>query len=144
MPVRATLVPSASASSSASTPDKKRKRDTSTEALWAALQETDARAAKHRRKVLDTWSSKTRNATVEVKSRNLISSQQSLVASLEDQLLNSDRLIKRARTPRSCAPVQVAAKVNEDASVSSWSRGHRTRRPRRRAAARWRRSGGLP
>ncbi|KAG7114076.1 Protein bfr2 like protein [Verticillium longisporum] len=115
--VRATLVPSASTSSSSSAPDKKRKRDTSTEALWAALQETDARAAKHRRKVLDTWSSKTRNATVEVKSRNLISSQQSLVASLEDQLLNSDRLIKRARTPRSCAPVQVAAKVNEDASV---------------------------
>ncbi|PNH45756.1 hypothetical protein VD0004_g2189 [Verticillium dahliae] len=115
--VRATLVPSASTPPSSSTPDKKRKRDTSTEALWAVLQETDARAAKHRRKVLDTWSSKTRNATVEVKSRNLISSQQSLVASLEDQLLNSDRLIKRARTPRSCAPVQVAAKVNEDASV---------------------------
>ncbi|KAM0277746.1 hypothetical protein ACHAQH_005607 [Verticillium albo-atrum] len=114
--VRATLIPSTTTSAS-STPDKKRKRDTSTEALWAALQETDARAAKHRRKVLDTWSSKTRNATVEVKSRNLVSSQQSLVASLEDQLFNSDRLLKRARTPRSCAPVQVAAKINEDTTV---------------------------
>ncbi|KAM0322283.1 hypothetical protein ACHAQA_009572 [Verticillium albo-atrum] len=112
--VRATLVP---ATSTSSTPEKKRKRDTSTEALWAALQETDARAAKHRRKVLDNWSSKTRNATVEVKARNLVASQQTLVASLEDQLVNSDRLLKRARTPRSCAPLQVAAKVNEDASV---------------------------
>ncbi|KAL2760079.1 hypothetical protein ACRALDRAFT_2094513, partial [Sodiomyces alcalophilus JCM 7366] len=99
---------------------EKRKRgteDTSSEALWQELQDTEARVSKQRKKVLETWANKTKSTTVEVKSRNLIASQQSLVATLEDQLVNSDRLLKRARTPRSCAPVQVAKKISEDATI---------------------------
>lgn len=97
---------------------EKRKRETNdSEALWSELQEVDARAAKVRRKVLENWSSKTKSSVVEVKSRNLASAKQSITASLEDQLLNSDRLIKRTRTPRSCAPVQIAKKINEDEAV---------------------------
>jgi protein AATF/BFR2 len=100
------------------TTGEKRKRGTdSSEALWEELQETDARAAKFRRKVLENWSSKTRSSVVEVKSRNLGAAKQSITASLDDQLLNSDRLIKRTRTPRSCAPVQIAKKINEDEAV---------------------------
>ncbi|WYZ35680.1 hypothetical protein EsH8_X_000327 [Colletotrichum jinshuiense] len=100
----------------------KRKRaevdaSTSDEAIWEGIQEAEQRAAKYRKKVLETWSGKTRSATVEVKSRNLISNQQSVVASIEDQLLNAERLIKRTRTPRSCAPAQVARKMNEDAEI---------------------------
>ncbi|KAI8280054.1 Protein BFR2 [Colletotrichum sp. SAR11_240] len=99
----------------------KRKRSeidtsTSSEDIWEGIQETEQRALKYRKKVLETWSTKTRSTTVEVKSRNLIS-QQSIVASLEEQLLNADRLIKRTRTPRSCAPAQVAKKLNEDPEI---------------------------
>ncbi|KAK1524343.1 TRAUB domain-containing protein [Colletotrichum costaricense] len=90
---------------------------TSSQEIWEGIQQAEERAAKYRKKVLETWSSKTRSATVEVKSRNLISSQASIVASLEEQLLSADRLIKRTRTPRSCAPAQVAAKVNEDPDI---------------------------
>ncbi|KAF9875939.1 protein bfr2 [Colletotrichum karsti] len=100
----------------------KRKRaevdaSTSDEAIWEGIQEAEERALKYRKKVLETWSGKTRSATVEVKARNLISTQQSIVASLEEQLLNADRLVKRTRTPRSCAPAQVVKKINEDPEV---------------------------
>ncbi|KAH0440188.1 protein bfr2 [Colletotrichum camelliae] len=100
---------------------EKRKRSevdasTSSEDIWEGIQEAEQRALKYRKKVLETWSSKTRSTIVEVKSRNLIS-QQSIVASLEEQLLNTDRLIKRTRTPRSCAPAQVAKKLNEDPEI---------------------------
>ncbi|KAH6681203.1 BFR2 protein [Plectosphaerella plurivora] len=109
--VRESLLPQSSTG-------EKRKRETNTnEALWEELQETDARAAKFRRKVLENWSNKTKSSVVEVKSRNLGSVKQSITASLDDQLLNSDRLIKRTRTPRSCAPVQIAKKINEDEAV---------------------------
>ncbi|KAK1675743.1 apoptosis-antagonizing transcription factor [Colletotrichum godetiae] len=89
----------------------------SSQDIWEGIQQAEERAAKYRKKVLETWSSKTRSATVEVKSRNLVSAQTSIVASLEEQLLGADRLIKRTRTPRSCAPAQVAAKVNEDPEI---------------------------
>ncbi|ROT42516.1 TRAUB-domain-containing protein [Sodiomyces alkalinus F11] len=111
--VRASIVP-------APMVGEKRKRDTednTSETLWQELQDTEERASKQRKKVLETWANKTKSTTVEVKSRNLIASRQSLVATLEDQLVNSDRLLKRARTPRSCAPLQVAKKVNEDATI---------------------------
>ncbi|OHE93054.1 TRAUB domain-containing protein [Colletotrichum orchidophilum] len=90
---------------------------TSSQEIWEGIQQAEERAAKYRKKVLETWSSKTRSAIVEVKSRNLVSSQTSIVASLEEQLLGTDRLIKRTRTPRSCAPAQVARKVNEDPEI---------------------------
>ncbi|KAL0934156.1 TRAUB domain-containing protein [Colletotrichum truncatum] len=89
----------------------------SDEAIWESIQEAEQRALKYRKKVLETWSNKTRSTTVEVKSRNLVSSQHSIVASIEEQLLNADRLIKRTRVPRSCAPAQVVNKVNEDPEI---------------------------
>ncbi|TDZ25165.1 Protein BFR2 [Colletotrichum orbiculare MAFF 240422] len=85
--------------------------------IWEGIQEAEQRALKYRKTVLETWSAKTRSATVEVKSRKLINTQHSVVASIEEQLLNADRLVKRTRTPRSCAPAQVAQKVNEDADI---------------------------
>ncbi|KAJ0280500.1 hypothetical protein COL940_006162 [Colletotrichum noveboracense] len=113
---RASLLPAGLAQAG-----EKRKRSevdasTSSEDIWEGIQETEQRALKYRKKVLETWSTKTRSTTVEVKTRNLIS-QQSIVASLEEQLLNTDRLIKRTRTPRSCAPAQVAKKLNEDPEI---------------------------
>ncbi|GKT49636.1 protein bfr2 [Colletotrichum spaethianum] len=116
---RASLLPAELAQQAAGAKRKRGDYDASTsnEAIWEGIQEAEQRAAKYRKKVLETWSTKTRSANVEVKSRNLISTQTSIVASLEDQLLSADRLIKRTRTPRSCAPAQVARKVNEDPEI---------------------------
>ncbi|KZL80544.1 traub domain-containing protein [Colletotrichum incanum] len=116
---RASLLPAELAQQATGAKRKRGEYDASTsnEAIWEGIQEAEQRASKYRKKVLETWSTKTRSANVEVKSRNLISTQTSVVASLEDQLLNADRLIKRTRTPRSCAPAQVARKVNEDPEI---------------------------
>ncbi|KAK1974520.1 apoptosis-antagonizing transcription factor [Colletotrichum cereale] len=116
---RASLLPAELAQQAAGAKRKRGDYDASTsnEAIWEGIQDAEQRASKYRKKVLETWSAKTRSANVEVKSRNLVSTQTSVVASLEDQLLNVDRLVKRTRTPRSCAPAQVARKVNEDAEV---------------------------
>ncbi|TQN74131.1 Protein BFR2 [Colletotrichum shisoi] len=116
---RASLLPTELAQQAAGAKRKRGEYDVSTsnEDIWQGIQEAEQRASKYRKKVLETWSTKTRSANVEVKSRNLVSTQTSVVASLEDQLLNADRLVRRTRTPRSCAPAQVARKVNEDPDI---------------------------
>jgi protein AATF/BFR2 len=102
---------------------EKRKRDfdsdETSQAIWDSMEETEALALAHRRKVLDKWSSKVRTTTAMTTSRKLgPATTQSLVSILDDQLLgSSDRLIKRTRTPRSCAPVQATKKVAEDPSI---------------------------
>jgi protein AATF/BFR2 len=102
---------------------QKRKRDlepdATSQAIWDRMGETEDLALAHRRKVLDKWSSKVRSTTAMTTSRKLgPATSQSLVSLLDDQLLgSSDRLIKRTRTPRSCAPVQATRKVAEDAAV---------------------------
>lgn len=105
----------------------KRKRDFDTDAsseqIWAAMQETEEHASAKRKKVLDKWSARVKSTTATVgKERQLSSSSsaatQSIVAVLESQLLTStERLVGRTRVPRSCAPVQAARKVAEDAAV---------------------------
>ncbi|KAH8903470.1 TRAUB-domain-containing protein [Coniochaeta sp. PMI_546] len=101
----------------------KRKRefesDTTSQAIWDSMEETEALALAHRRKVLDKWSSKVRTTTAMTTSRKLgPATTQSLVSILDDQLLgSSDRLIKRTRTPRSCAPIQATKKVAEDPNI---------------------------
>ncbi|KAK6210971.1 traub domain-containing protein [Colletotrichum tabaci] len=116
---RASLLPAELAQQAAGAKRKRGDYDASTsnEDIWQGIQEAEQRASKYRKKVLETWSTKTRSANVEVKSRNLVSTQTSVVASLEDQLLNADRLVRRTRTPRSCAPAQVTRKVNEDPDI---------------------------
>ncbi|KAB5566391.1 apoptosis-antagonizing transcription factor [Coniochaeta sp. 2T2.1] len=102
---------------------EKRKRefdtDATSQAIWDSMEQTEALALVHRRKVLDKWSSKVRTTTAMTTSRKLgPTNTQSLVSILDDQLLgSSDRLIKRTRTPRSCAPVQATKKVAEDANI---------------------------
>ncbi|KAK4217255.1 hypothetical protein QBC37DRAFT_470859 [Rhypophila decipiens] len=106
---------------------EKRKRsaitlDTPTQEIWESMQSLESIALSRRRKVLDKWSSKVRLEAGGglTKTRRLVdsSSSSSLVSVLEDQLLgNSDRHIKRVRTPRSCAPFQSAKKVEEDSQI---------------------------
>jgi protein AATF/BFR2 len=101
---------------------QKRKRglemDATSQSIWDSMEETEELALAHRRKVLDKWSSKVRNTTAMTSSRKLgPSTSQSLVSILDDQLLSADRLVKRTRTPRSCAPIQASKKVAEDANI---------------------------
>lgn len=87
--------------------------------VWEDMQATEELAAAKRKKVLDKWSSRVKSTTATVsKERQLrTAGTQSLIAVLESQLLNSDRLIKRTQVPRSCAPLQAAKKVPEDTSI---------------------------
>lgn len=113
---RSSLVPEAKAG-------QKRKRDFDVEAtneeLWDEMQETEKRASAKRKQVLDKWSERVKSKTAAIAQRQIgkDTTSQNLVSVLEDQLLNSDRLVKRTHVPRSCAPVQAAKKISEDASI---------------------------
>ncbi|KAK4199771.1 apoptosis antagonizing transcription factor-domain-containing protein [Triangularia verruculosa] len=103
---------------------EKRKRetidvDTSSQEIWENMLATEEVALTHRRKVLDKWSERVKkNTTTGATTRNLVKNEsQSLLSALDSQLVSSDRLVKRARTPRSCAPAQAAKKVEEDAQI---------------------------
>ncbi|KAK5652802.1 hypothetical protein OQA88_9658 [Cercophora sp. LCS_1] len=99
----------------------KRKRielDTSSQDIWDSMQEIEKAATAHRRKVLDKWSSRVRSASAAVSTRRLVdNANQTLLAVLDDQMVASDRLVKKARAPRSCAPAQAAKKVEEDREI---------------------------
>lgn len=93
----------------------KRKRDfevsTPSEEIWEHLSATDKKVAKVRNANLEKWSQKVRTV-------NDSSSKKSLVSSLEQQFDDTEyRLVKRSKTPRSCAPAQSAKRVGEDEHI---------------------------
>ncbi|TLS28834.1 hypothetical protein PpBr36_00308 [Pyricularia pennisetigena] len=101
---------------------QKRKRDVDTDTplqdLWEDMGVVEARAASYRKKVLEKWSSKTKSTTAVTAKRQLgTTTVDSLTAILEDQLVNPDRLVKRTRVPRSCAPIQSSKKLQEDENI---------------------------
>jgi protein AATF/BFR2 len=101
---------------------EKRKRDvdldTPSQAIWESMQAVEEAAHSHRRKVLDKWSERVKKSSAALSTRKLVNSEsQTLVSALDEQLLSSERLVKRARTPRSCAPAQAARKVEEDPEI---------------------------
>lgn len=103
---------------------EKRKRagieaDTPSAEIWASMQTAEEAAHAHRRKVLDKWSERVKKSTTGgASTRNLVKNDtQTLLSTLDGQLVSSDRLIKKARTPRSCAPAQAAKKVEEDTEI---------------------------
>lgn len=100
----------------------KRKREievsTPSEQIWESMQAVEAASHSHRRKVLDKWSERVKKSNAALPTRKLVNAEaQTLVSALDEQLLSSERLVKRARTPRSCAPVQAAKKVDEDPEI---------------------------
>lgn len=101
---------------------EKRKREidleTPSQAIWESMQMVEEAVLSHRRKVLDKWSDRVKKNTAAPSTRRLVKADtQSLVSTLDSQLVSSERLIKRVRTPRSCAPIQAAKKVEEDAEI---------------------------
>ncbi|KAH7020886.1 apoptosis-antagonizing transcription factor [Microdochium trichocladiopsis] len=114
------------AASSSSTASKKRKRsaaatpETPSQQIWESIEAAEQRAAPRRRAVLQNWSQKANNIrTVDRSSARKFSTaaEKTLVARLDEEMEAPERLIKRTRTPRSCAPAQVARKVNEDVHI---------------------------
>lgn len=103
---------------------EKRKRDTidvdtSSQEIWKNMLATEEIVLAHRRKVLEKWSERVKkNTTTGAATRNLVKNEsQTLLSTLDSQLVSSDRLVKRARIPRSCAPAQAAKKVEEDVEI---------------------------
>ncbi|KAI1747703.1 apoptosis-antagonizing transcription factor [Xylaria castorea] len=102
---------------------KKRKRaetdDTSTTALWDRMEVHEKHQALRRKQVLEKWSRDAKNTSIMASSANKFTthSEKPITDMLSNELDAPERLIKRTRTPRSCAPYQVAQKMNEDASI---------------------------
>ncbi|KAI1473035.1 TRAUB-domain-containing protein [Daldinia caldariorum] len=102
---------------------QKRKRaadaDTSSQDIWENMKVIEQRAIVRRRAVLEKWSHSARNIRmVDRSSRKFTSiTEKSLTTRLDEELDAPERLIKRTRTPRSCAPAQVAKKINEDPTI---------------------------
>lgn len=102
---------------------EKRKRPnfsakSSTEKLWAYTQEQEEQALPQRNIVLQKWSAKARGVTAQPQSGRLNNTAQATIVDvLNEHLTAPDRLLKRVHTPRSCAPVQLAAKVSEDPKI---------------------------
>ncbi|THW89889.1 TRAUB-domain-containing protein [Aureobasidium pullulans] len=94
--------------------------DTPTEDLWSHMRTQEHSAQPSRVSILEKWNAKARGAsaiTPKNKLNNSSSSNQSIVDVLQEQL-HGDRLIKRARTPRSCAPLQLASAATSDSEPS--------------------------
>ncbi|XXG95608.1 hypothetical protein Hte_001876 [Hypoxylon texense] len=102
---------------------QKRKRaadtDTSSQDMWEDMEAIEQRAHARRRAVLEKWSHSARNIRmVDRSSRKFTNTaEKALTARLDEELATPERLIRRTRTPRSCAPAQVAQKINEDPSI---------------------------
>lgn len=93
----------------------KRKRDfevsTTSEQIWEQISGNDEKVSKVRNANLEKWSQKVRTV-------NDSSSKKSLISSLEQHFDDTGyRLVKRSKTPRSCAPAQVAKRVGEDEHI---------------------------
>ncbi|KAG5929145.1 rRNA-processing protein bfr2 [Claviceps africana] len=82
--------------------------------IWKQLQEEDAAAAGFRQDRLEKWSKKVQSVNM-TQVKRLGSQNTSLISALQEQLMvPNNRLVKRTRVPRSCAPVQLSQKVTED------------------------------
>jgi len=102
---------------------EKRKRPafsakTPTDKLWAYTREQEEQAVPQRNMVLQKWSTKARGVTAQPQSGRLNNTAQATIIDvLNEHLTAPDRLLKRVHTPRSCAPVQLAARVLEDPKI---------------------------
>ncbi|KAI9712666.1 MAG: rRNA-processing protein bfr2 [Bogoriella megaspora] len=101
---------------------QKRKRtafeeSTHSSALWDHMQSLETDSIPQRKAVLDKWSAKTRVASSAPTNRlnSSASKDETAVDVLISYLTDMPRLLQRARTPRSCAPIQASqsAKIKD-------------------------------
>jgi protein AATF/BFR2 len=101
---------------------KKRKRaidvETPSSAIWQRMEDSELIEIGHRQSILEKWSSKVRGATAISVSQKLNNNTQSNITDvLQEQLSHIERLVKRTKTPRSCAPLQAQQKLTEDPNI---------------------------
>ncbi|KAI0515038.1 apoptosis-antagonizing transcription factor [Xylaria bambusicola] len=102
---------------------KKRKHaetdDASITALWDRMEVHEKYQSARRKQVLEKWSRDAKKTSITAGSGNKFTrnTEKPLTAMLSAELDAPERLIKRTRTPRSCAPYHVAQKINEDESI---------------------------
>ncbi|KAI1025917.1 hypothetical protein LB503_006749 [Fusarium chuoi] len=88
-----------------------------TSEIWEQLQAEEQRSIKSREDRLEKWSRKVQSVNVTAP-KGLESRNKTLVSALKEQLLDPDnRLAKRSRVPRSCAPAQAAKGASEDSDI---------------------------
>ncbi|KAH7264954.1 apoptosis-antagonizing transcription factor [Fusarium redolens] len=98
---------------------RKRELDVSmtTSEIWEQLQAEEQRSIKSREDRLEKWSRKVQSVNVTAP-KGLESRNKTLVSALKEQLIDPDnRLAKRSRVPRSCAPAQAAKGVSENSNI---------------------------
>ncbi|KAF5000758.1 hypothetical protein FGRMN_1526 [Fusarium graminum] len=98
---------------------RKRELDLSmtTNEIWEQMQAEEERAIKSREDRLEKWSRKVQSVNVTAP-KGLESRNKTLINALKEQLIDPDnRLAKRSRIPRSCAPAQAAKGVAEDRDI---------------------------
>lgn len=94
--------------------------ETSSSDIWAQLQKSETQGLPKRQATLEKWSAKVRGTTATPVSRKLNQvAESSITDVLATQLsgTNGARLAQRTHMPRSCAPVQVKAKLVESAEI---------------------------
>lgn len=99
----------------------KRKRNVdasmSTEEIWEQMQKEEQKSIKFREDRLEKWSRKVQSVNVTGPAA-LGAKNKTLVSVLQEQLTNPEnRLSKRSRMPRSCAPAQSAAGIIDTADI---------------------------
>ncbi|KAF4435146.1 hypothetical protein F53441_13584 [Fusarium austroafricanum] len=98
---------------------RKRELDVSmaTSEIWEQIQAEDQRSIKSREDRLEKWSRKVQSVNVTAP-KGLESRNKTLINALKEQLIDPDnRLAKRSRVPRSCAPAQAAKGVSETSDI---------------------------
>ncbi|RGP77512.1 hypothetical protein FLONG3_4431 [Fusarium longipes] len=100
---------------------EKRKRELevsmTTSEIWEQMQAEEERAIKSREDRLEKWSRKVQSVNVTA-SKGLEGRNKTLISVLKEQLIDPDnRLVKRSRVPRSCAPAQAAKGASESSGI---------------------------
>jgi protein AATF/BFR2 len=83
------------------------------------MQSSEVSVVDNRQTILEKWSAKVRGTASLPVSRKLnpTAAQQSITSLIQDQLANSEHLVKRTKMPRSCAPLQRDQKITEDPDI---------------------------
>ena len=102
---------------------EKRKRSfsvqTPTRDLWAHMQDQESGNIERRNATLQKWSKKTQEGR-ELAQRSKLNNtapQSTVLDVIQQHVSDMPRLLKRAHTPRSCAPIQLANRVGEDEHI---------------------------
>jgi protein AATF/BFR2 len=92
---------------------------TSTEDLWKHTQSQESITLPHRNRTLKRWAEQAKLSTAP-SSKGVIDkskTEPTIIDSIQETLSNRDRLLKRAHTPRSCAPLQLSANISTDPRI---------------------------